>query len=199
MTVTQIPLERLLEAEWNANRVSRGMLARIRRSIVEYGLVENLVARPHPEQTGRFEVLSGNHRLRLLHEWAYREAPGVVVELDDPQARASSRAGKLVNDGRADWAEAYLLTNAPVAYLWHGALHSHEAWDGLVSAGFQVRGAQHPNAASRTSSGWSPSDAKHAQHRYTPTRRTGHTRSNADTARDPRSCTIPPDRTCTRP
>src|SRR5439155_25758577 len=55
------------------------------------------------------------------------------------QPRGSSRAGKLANDDRADWREAYLLTEAPVAYLWHSALHSQEAWAGLVAAGFEIR------------------------------------------------------------
>src|SRR5437870_2386490 len=50
-----IPLAQLLEADWNANRVAPAMLAKIRRSLVEFGLVENLVARPHPNQAGAFE------------------------------------------------------------------------------------------------------------------------------------------------
>src|SRR2546426_31242 len=83
LTVNQIPLEHLVEADWNANRVPPGTLAKIRRSIERYGIVENLVARPHPTREGCFEVLSGNHRLRLLHQLNYRAAPVVVVTLGD--------------------------------------------------------------------------------------------------------------------
>jgi ParB family chromosome partitioning protein len=68
----QIPLAQLFEAEWNANRVPRGLLAKIRNSIERFGFVENLVARPHPQKAGCFEVLSGNHRLRLLDELGFR-------------------------------------------------------------------------------------------------------------------------------
>lgn len=86
-TAEQVPLLKLVQAEWNANRVPAATLAKVRRSIEEFGLVENLVARPHPTLRGRFEVLSGNHRLELLQEMGFEEAPVVVVELGDADAR----------------------------------------------------------------------------------------------------------------
>jgi ParB-like chromosome segregation protein Spo0J len=87
MDVQLIPLARLRAAPWNANRVSAGTLARIRRSIEEFGVVENLVARPHPDKPDLFEVISGNHRLEILRELDRTEAPVVVVDLDDALAR----------------------------------------------------------------------------------------------------------------
>ena len=82
-----IPLDELAVADWNANRVSAGGLAKIERSITEFGLIENLVARPHPALAGMFELLSGNHRLRILRRLGHETAPVVVVELDDARAR----------------------------------------------------------------------------------------------------------------
>jgi site-specific DNA-methyltransferase (adenine-specific) len=87
MDVQLIPLARLRAAPWNANRVSGATLAKIRRSIEEFGVVENLVARPHPAEADLLEVISGNHRLEILRELGHTNAPVVVVELDDALAR----------------------------------------------------------------------------------------------------------------
>lgn len=86
-----VPLERLRPAVWNANRVPPKTLAKVRRSIETFGLVENLVAREHPEVAGAFEVLSGNHRAGLLAEMGFAEAPVVLNRTrgdDDPEAYA---------------------------------------------------------------------------------------------------------------
>jgi ParB family transcriptional regulator, chromosome partitioning protein len=87
MQTRHIRLARLVEAAWNANRVSPATLRRIRRSIETFGVVENLVARPHPDGADRLEVISGNHRLRLYRELGLSTAPVVVVELADADAR----------------------------------------------------------------------------------------------------------------
>jgi hypothetical protein len=54
------------------------------------------------------------------------------------QRRGSARSGGIANDDRADWSEAYLVTEAPVAYVWHSSLHGNEARAGLVAAGFEL-------------------------------------------------------------
>lgn len=91
--VRRVRLADLRPAEWNANRVPPGVLRKIRRSIEEFGFVENLVARPHPDgPAGTLEVLSGNHRLGLLEEMAFQEVPVVVVDVDDAHARILAQA-----------------------------------------------------------------------------------------------------------
>jgi DNA modification methylase len=268
LKTVEIPLERLVEAEWNPNRLSEKLLVKLRRSISEFGVVQNLVVRPYPDGSERFEVLSGNQRLRVYRELGFALVPVVVVELadaqamllaqtlnrtvgvDDPKAYAllferllqeftpakvagflaeseatidrhlreygqdkpeqssvlvppaeprsqlgeiyelgahrllcgdatdpeqvarllgeervvllvadppygvgvdhswrdgvrqpagSARTATLLNDDRADWREAYALSGAQVAYVWHSGLHAGEVFDGLQEAGFEVR------------------------------------------------------------
>ena len=47
--------------------------------------------------------------------------------------------GKVLNDDRADWAEAYALFPGDVAYIWHGALHGDIVAAGLAACGLQRR------------------------------------------------------------
>jgi DNA modification methylase len=51
----------------------------------------------------------------------------------------SNRMGKVRNDDRADWREAWTLFPGDVAYVWHGALHASTVADSLESCGFEIR------------------------------------------------------------
>jgi DNA modification methylase len=47
--------------------------------------------------------------------------------------------GKVLNDDRADWREAWALFPGDVAYVWHGALHAAEVAESLIASGFAIR------------------------------------------------------------
>jgi DNA modification methylase len=47
--------------------------------------------------------------------------------------------GKVLNDDRADWREAYALFPGDAAYVWHGALYGGVVADGLLSCEFELR------------------------------------------------------------
>ena len=47
--------------------------------------------------------------------------------------------GKVLNDDRADWREAYELFPGDVAYVWHGALHGDVVAADLAACGLQLR------------------------------------------------------------
>lgn len=52
---------------------------------------------------------------------------------------AARRTGKVPNDDRADWREAWALSPAEVAYVWHGGLHARVALESLEACGFVLR------------------------------------------------------------
>jgi DNA modification methylase len=47
--------------------------------------------------------------------------------------------GKVLNDDRADWREAWALFPGDVAYVWHGALHAGTVAASLEASGFGIR------------------------------------------------------------
>ncbi|MGD0778461.1 MAG: DNA methyltransferase [Candidatus Solibacter sp.] len=65
----------------------------------------------------------------LEPEW--REEAGL-----NPRTR---QGGKVANDDRIDWSEAWALFPGAVAYVWHAGIHAAEVALGLQSCGFQIR------------------------------------------------------------
>ena len=51
----------------------------------------------------------------------------------------TQRTGKVANDDRADWREAWALFPGDVAYVWHVAVHATKVAESLVSSGFDLR------------------------------------------------------------
>jgi DNA modification methylase len=54
-------------------------------------------------------------------------------------ASETKRIGKVMNDDRADWREAWALFPGEVAYVWHGALHATTVAESLTACGFDIR------------------------------------------------------------
>jgi len=87
--ITDIPVEDLDPAPWNPNTLSTVALRKLRRSVEQFGLVQNLVVRP---LGSRYEVLSGNQRLTVLEDLGASTAPCYVVNLEDAPARLLAQA-----------------------------------------------------------------------------------------------------------
>jgi DNA modification methylase len=51
----------------------------------------------------------------------------------------TKRTGKVENDHRADWREAWALFPGDVCYIWHGALHATTVAESLIACGFEIR------------------------------------------------------------
>jgi DNA modification methylase len=71
--------------------------------------------------------------------------PPYGVEYDPAWRERASLAGsggargKVMNDDRADWREAWALFPGEVAYVWHGALHAPVVAESLLACGFAIR------------------------------------------------------------
>jgi len=51
----------------------------------------------------------------------------------------SARTGKVRNDEKAEWGEAWALFPGAIAYVWHGALHATTVAESLTKQGFTIR------------------------------------------------------------
>ncbi len=90
MKTIDINVTELRPALWNPNQMDETMMSRLRESISKYGLVEPLVVRKIDEK--RYEVLSGNQRLKVLEDLDFKWVPCVIVELDDARAMLLAQA-----------------------------------------------------------------------------------------------------------
>jgi DNA modification methylase len=61
---------------------------------------------------------------------AWRNEAGVSTTL---------RTGRVTNDDRADWREAWSLFPGDVAYVWHAGVHARTVIESLEAAGFAIR------------------------------------------------------------
>jgi DNA modification methylase/ParB-like chromosome segregation protein Spo0J len=74
-------------------------------------------------------VIDPPYGVDLEPEW--REQAGL-----NPRTRQS---GKVINDDRVDWSEAWALFPGNVVYVWHAGIHAAEVARGLEVCGFQIR------------------------------------------------------------
>ena len=83
-------------------------------------------------------VLNGTQPLLMVTDPPY----GVQYDpgwRNQTGAAKTKRTGKVLNDDRADWREAWSLFPGDVSYVWHGALHATTVAESLEAAGFNVR------------------------------------------------------------
>ncbi len=86
-TLQDILIECLVPHPENSNHMSAEMQTKLRRHIEGTGRYEPLTVRPHPSQEGKYEVLNGHNRLRVLRAIGHESARCIVWDVDDAQAR----------------------------------------------------------------------------------------------------------------
>jgi ParB-like chromosome segregation protein Spo0J len=108
-----IPTDRLVPHPENSNRMTADMLTKLRRHIERTGRYEPLTVRPHPSLEGKYEVINGHNRLRVLRAIGRESARCSVWDIDDAQARLylatlNRLAGNDVPERRAPLLESLL-------------------------------------------------------------------------------------------
>ena len=58
---------------------------------------------------------------------------------NDAGVSATTRTGRVSNDDRADWREAWALFLGDVAYVWHAGVHARTVAESLDASGFPIR------------------------------------------------------------
>lgn len=58
---------------------------------------------------------------------------------NEARVSATARTGKVKNDDRADWREAWSLFPGDVAYVWHAGVHARTVAESLEVCGFRIR------------------------------------------------------------
>jgi ParB-like chromosome segregation protein Spo0J len=110
-----IPIDSLVPHPENSNHMTAEMLGKLRRHIERTGRYEPLTVRPHPSAEGKYEVLNGHNRLRVLRAIGHESARCVVWDVDDDQARLylatlNRLAGADIPERRAALLESLLGT-----------------------------------------------------------------------------------------
>lgn len=61
------------------------------------------------------------------------------VERKNGKPIGARAVGKVLNDGKSDWREAWQLFPGNIAYVWHAGKHASTAQNSLESCGFSIR------------------------------------------------------------
>jgi len=84
-TVQLIPMEKLIAHPDNPNRMSKSNFTKLVRNIERSGRYEPIVARPHPQQAGCYQIINGHHRCEALAKLGHKQVDAVVWDIDDEQ------------------------------------------------------------------------------------------------------------------
>lgn len=82
-----VPLDDLRPHPLNSNVMPEDLREKLKAHIRRTGRYPFLVARPHPEEPGKYQVLDGHHRVEVLRELGHTEARCDVWEVDDREAK----------------------------------------------------------------------------------------------------------------
>ena len=75
------------------NSMAPGAMAELVESIKARGILQPLLARRHPKEAGRYQIIAGERRWRAAQSAGLHEVPALVRELSDQDAMAAALVG----------------------------------------------------------------------------------------------------------
>jgi ParB/RepB/Spo0J family partition protein len=82
-----VPLDDLIPHPLNSNVMSDDLREKLKAHIKRTGRTPFIVVRPHPEDSNRYQILDGHHRVAILRELGHTEARCDVWEVTDREAK----------------------------------------------------------------------------------------------------------------
>jgi ParB-like chromosome segregation protein Spo0J len=104
--VQEIHIDLLCDHPENSNFMDTETLRKLRLHIERTGRYEPLTVRKHPAKNGRFQIINGHNRVRVLRTLGYEIVQCIVWSVNDDQARLylatlNRLAGKEIPERRA--------------------------------------------------------------------------------------------------
>lgn len=87
----RLPLDALIPNDWNANKLTPENYEKLTKGmkhVLEMAgvLGTPIVARPHPTETDKFQIIDGEHRWRIAGEMGLTEIDAYVIDVDTKTA-----------------------------------------------------------------------------------------------------------------
>ena len=82
-----VPIDALVPHPLNANVLPEDLRGKLAAHIRSSGRYPHLIVRPHPVEVGKYQVLDGHHRLRVLRDLGHTEARCDVWDVNDREAK----------------------------------------------------------------------------------------------------------------
>ncbi|MFY9134191.1 MAG: ParB/Srx family N-terminal domain-containing protein, partial [Bacillota bacterium] len=92
-----VPVDRLVPFAGNPRKISQSGLAKLQRSVTDFGFVNPILA-----QRGTNMIIAGHQRLKAAQAAGLTEVPVVWLDMDDVTAKAYSIADNRLQD-EAEW------------------------------------------------------------------------------------------------
>lgn len=83
----EIKIDLLIPHPENCNYMDAETREKLKRHIMRTGNYEPLTVRQHPDESGKFQVINGHHRLKVLKELGYDEVSCTVWDINNDQTR----------------------------------------------------------------------------------------------------------------